>query len=260
MPVITLTTDFGTADTFVAQMKGVILALAPDATLVDVTHDIPPQDVLAGALALESIVEAFGPGTIHVAVVDPGVGSSRRAVAIQTDRAFFVGPDNGLLVPASCARGQQRLSVVHLTDARFHRPHVAATFHGRDVFAPVAAHLAMGTPIDRLGPEIDDPMVLEWARPRREPGAVVGQVMRVDRFGNLVTNITPADLRGASAFIHVWLPACGPIPLVHTYAAVAPGEMLAYVGSGGWIEIAVRNGHAADTLGVTRGTAVRITE
>ncbi len=239
---ITLLTDFGTADGYVAEMKGVILALAPELRIVDATHDIPPQDVELGRLSLARYWRRFPLGTVHLAVVDPGVGSARAAIAVESGGHFFVGPDNGLLSPALLSR-----------DARVVRlpvPESASrTFHGRDVFAPAAAALATGTPLEFLGEPFPAALVRRTPPARqRADGAVEGQVIAIDRFGNAITNLVarPGELEVNGRRL----------PIVETFAAASEGMPFALAGSGGLLEIAVRDGSAAARLGLARNVAV----
>ena len=243
-PIITLVTDFGTADGYVAEMKGVILSALPEATLVDVTHDIRAQDVEAARLVLARYWRRFPAGTVHVVVVDPGVGSSRVALAVAADGRFLVAPDNGVLSPA-----------LIMPDARAVAlsipPGASSTFHGRDVFSPAAAALAAGTPLDQVGSPFASPLVRCTPEPARTgDGAIRGEVITIDRFGNAITNV-PGPLPGYGA----WVGAMH-LPLHDTYADVAPGEPVALTGSSGLIEIAVREGSAAQRLGLTRGAAI----
>jgi S-adenosylmethionine hydrolase len=255
MTIITLTTDFGTADGYVGAMKGVILSLALDATLVDISHAVPPQDVRHGARALATAAPFFPAGTIHVAVVDPGVGSARRGIALQTPSATFVGPDNGLFTPFM----RERTACVALTNPATHRHPVSATFHGRDVFAPVAAHLANGLPLTELGPAVEDPLTLPNPQPRRLPdGRLRAEVIAVDHFGNLVTNVRPpAGQKGDAGDMRVEI-GDQSVALRHTYADVTPGELLALIGSDGCLEIAAREGSAAERLGLGVGATVEV--
>lgn len=242
-PIITLTTDFGTADGYVGEVKGVLATHAPDAELVDITHDIPPQDVERGRLTVARVWRRFPVGTVHLVVVDPGVGSDRAALAVQADERFVVGPDNGVLSPALLAAGARAVALPL-------PPGSSATFHGRDVFAPAAAALARGESIDALGGVAANPVVRRTPEPtRRDDGAIEGEVIVVDRFGNAVTNLI--GLRGGTIEI-------GPrrITVRHTYSEVARGEPVAVTGSSGFIEIAVRDGDAARTLGIGRGHKV----
>ena len=250
MVVISLLTDFGLADSYVGQVKGAILAVAPTATLVDVTHAVPPQDVPAGAFLLWSAVEAFPAGTIHLGVVDPGVGSARRAIAIRSRRGdVCVGPDNGLLAPATERLGGIELAV-ELTEPRYWRPGPSRTFHGRDLFGPVAAHLANGVPLEAIGHRIADLVELHIPEPRGGEG----EVIHIDTFGNLVTNV-PATRLPARFRVSVHGQTAQAAP---QYEAVQPGELLALVGSAGLLEISVREGSAAAVTGATRGTPVTV--
>jgi len=241
--IVTLLTDFGTADGYVGEMKGVLSMHAPGAMLVDITHDIVAHDVESGRLALARYWRRFRSGTVHLAVVDPGVGSARRAVAVESDGRFLVGPDNGLLSPALLVAGAR---VVELAIP----PTAAATFHGRDVFAPAAAALATGTRLEELGVPVDDPVVKRTPEAhRRLDGCIEGQVIAVDRFGNAITNLV-GRLAGRLEVDGAMLP-------VHrSYADVDPGSPLALVGSTGLLEIAVRDGSGAERFGLHRGSRV----
>ena len=242
-PIIALLTDFGTADGYVGEIKGVLLSTLPDATIVDVTHDVAPQDVEAGRLALARVWRRFPPGTVHVVVIDPGVGSERRALAVSSDERWLVGPDNGVLSPALLAAGARAVALPV-------PPTAAPTFHGRDIFAVAAARLASGCAIDALGTPISDPVILRTPEPRRLPdGSIQGEVLVIDRFGNAITNLLA--LRPGAVEVHGI-----PVPLLRTYADTEPGRPLAVVGSSGLIEIAVRDGNAADTLGLVRGDSL----
>lgn len=244
-PVITLLTDFGTADGYVGEMKGVLLSQVPDATIVDVTHDVPSHDVELGRLTLARVWRRFPAGTVHLAVVDPGVGTERAALAVASDGRFLVGPDNGLLSPALLA-GDAR--VVSLAVP----PGASATFHGRDVFAPAAARLARGAGVDALGDPVADPLILRTPEPHRAPdGALAGEVIAIDRFGNAITNLVA--VRGGRIAV-----AGREFPLRRTYADMTDREPGAVVGSTGFIEIVVRNGRAADVLRLVRGSGVTL--
>jgi S-adenosylmethionine hydrolase len=250
--IVTLLTDFGTADTYVGQMKGAILAVAPAVTLVDLSHAVPPQDVRTAAFLLWSAVEAFPAGSIHLAVVDPGVGSARRAVALRSRRAdLFVGPDNGVLMPAVDRLGGLS-AAVELLRSDFWRATPSSTFHGRDIFGPAAAHLASGVPLERLGAPLADPDTsISWPT----PSGLVGEVIHVDAYGNLVTNLPG---RGLPPRFHARVRGVA-APSGHFYAAVAPGEPIALVGSAGLLEISVRDGSAAHTIGARCGDQVNVT-
>jgi S-adenosyl-L-methionine hydrolase (adenosine-forming) len=238
--IITLLTDFGTADGYVAEMKGVLLSALPDAVLVDLTHDIPAQDVEAGRLALARAWRRFPPGTVHLAVVDPGVGTRRAAIAVESQGRFLVGPDNGLLSPALVGGGAD---VVALPVP----PYASATFHGRDVFAPAAARLAAGAALATLGVFKDDPVLRRTPDTERHAdGRISGEVLTIDRFGNVLSNI--GCRLGGTVTV-----GAHRIPVRRTYADVEPGALLALTGSSGFLEVSVRGGSAAERLGLRRG-------
>lgn len=253
MTIITLTSDFGLFDPYVGIMKGVILGIAPSARLVDLTHDIPPQQISEGMYTLWTAAPYFPQGTIHLAVVDPGVGSARRALLVTTERAAFVGPDNGLFTPFLDEVGAQAW-VLNRAEYWLLRP--SRTFHGRDVFAPVAAALAVGTRPEKLGTPVDDPVRIELPAPVRTwNGEIVGCVIHVDRFGNLITNV-PGEWLGGEG----WICEIGEARVSgpsETYAAVGQGELVLLVSSGGYAEVAVREGSAAGRLGARSGAVVR---
>jgi S-adenosylmethionine hydrolase len=248
--LVTLLSDFGLRDTYVAQMKAVIIGLDPTVRLVDVTHEVEPGNVMEAALALESAWGLFPEGSVHLAVVDPGVGSSRAPLAVEAAGHFFVGPDNGLfsLVPAS---GPEARAV------RLHedfRP-VSATFHGRDVFAPAAAHLALGRPLEELGEAVEAIRTLPLPEVLLEPGVVMGEIIHMDHFGNLVTNLRPWHLEGRKLLGL----RTGPLlrhSVSRTYSDVPEGECLFLWNSAGRLEVACREGHAAMLLGLGVGDAV----
>lgn len=250
---ITLLTDFGTRDGYVAAMRGVIAAITPDATVDDATHDILPGDILAGALALERYWRLYPPGTVHVAVVDPGVGTARRAIAASADGRRFVAPDNGIL--SFVLRAVDRADVHEIREPAFLHHPVSATFHGRDVFASAAAHLAGRVGPDAVGPLVSDPVMLDPVEPVPDRGGVSGVILVEDRFGNLITNI-PGDAVADGAAVSV--EGHAPVRVRRTYGEVDPGEVIALVGSSDRLEISVRDGSAADRLGVGRGARVRV--
>ena len=316
IPLVTLTTDFGTADGYVGTMKGVILSIAPDAQLVDISHEIAPQNVRQAAYVLYTAYPFFPPHTVHLVVVDPGVGSARRPIALRTPAGYFVGPDNGVFSYVMAREPVEAL--VELRDPRYRLPQVSHTFHGRDVFAPAAAHLAAGVPITALGPPVLDPVTFPPPCLEITPEGITGEVLHADRFGNVITSIgklmwvgdelvlEPAfqdagsrmqdagcrkqDAGGrkqeaggrkqgagsrkqeagsrrweAGSGRRVRFKADGATVVVagreiagvrHTYAEVAPGEVLALVGSEGHLEIAVREGSAARRLGLRSGDRV----
>ncbi|HEX2203966.1 MAG TPA: SAM-dependent chlorinase/fluorinase [Longimicrobium sp.] len=256
--IVTLLTDFGTADYFVGAMKGVLLSRDPRIAPVDLTHDIPAHDVHAAAFTLLAAYGCFPRGTVHVAVVDPGVGSRRRPIAVEAGGHRFVGPDNGLFGWVMEREGDAR--VVHLTREAHFRTPVSATFHGRDVFAPVAAALAAGTPLEALGDPVDDAVRLSPLRPaRREDGTVEGSVLHVDHFGNCVTNLTRADLPGSEeGRLKLVLNGTRIRALRRFYADGEDGtaEPFAIWGSAGFLEVVIFRDSAARRLGVHRGDAV----
>jgi S-adenosylmethionine hydrolase len=257
-PIITLTTDFGTRDPFVGIMKGVILGLAPEARIVDLTHAVPAQAVVAGAYVLRGAVPWFPPGTIHVAVVDPGVGTRRRALVVETRDAYLVGPDNGLLSLAVPARAIRR--IVDVSRSRHRLTPVSRTFHGRDVFAPIAAALATGARPSELGREVEAMERIRSPRiRRRRDGRLLGEVLWVDGFGNLTTNVAFADLSAAFRGRKLSITIGGHVvPFRSSYAAVPHGSALALVNSSNLLEIAVNHGSAAESLGVGEGAAIEV--
>jgi len=258
-PTITLTTDFGLNDHFVGTLKGVILNIVPDANIVDICHSVQAFDILDGALALAQSYAYFPPRTVHLVVVDPGVGSARRPIIAASELHNFVAPDNGVL-SLMYAR-EQRLSVRHITADHYFLQPVSNTFHGRDIFAPVAAYLAKGVDQEKFGEEVSDYVRFNAPKPKPiDATSVRGVVLRVDRFGNLITNFTPQD---APALFQANVP---PFKMVvgkrevtsmrTNYAEGAPGELFAIVGSMGFIEIAANRGSAAQTTGAAKGSEV----
>ena len=245
MSAITLLTDFGTADGYVAEMKGVLMTQTPGSQVVDLSHDMPPHEIDAARLAVARYWRRFPPGTVHLVVVDPGVGSDRQAIAVASEERFLVGPDNGVLSPALLMPGSRVVSLPVPADA-------APTFHGRDVFAPAAAALARGAGMESLGSPLEQPMIRRTPEAVKEDdGWLRGEVIVVDRFGNAVTNLLA--IHGGEVRV-----GDREVPMRRTYADVASGEAVALVGSSGLIEIAVRDGSAAKTLGIARGSIIRI--
>lgn len=242
-PLVTLLTDFGTADGYVGELKGVLASTAPEAEVVDIAHDLPPQDVETARLVVARYWRRFPEGTVHLVVVDPGVGTSRAAIAVASAGRCLVGPDNGVLSPALLAPGAHAVAVSAPA-------HASATFHGRDVFAPVAASLARGVSLMDVGTAHPSPVIRRTPEPlRRDDGALVGEVIAIDHFGNAITNCI--GLHGGTVEVagHV-------LPLVRTYGDAMPGQVVGLVGSSGLIEIAERNGSAARRLGLQRGASV----
>jgi hypothetical protein len=259
--IVTLLTDFGGADYFVGALKGAILSVDPRATLVDITHDIPAFDVEAAAFTLLAACEAFPAGTVHAAVVDPGVGSQRRPLAAQCGGRFFVGPDNGLFSYVFERGGGER--VFHLTNPKFFRPSVSTTFHGRDVFAPVAGALSAGVGLDELGVEVSDHVRLAPLAPARLPdGSLEARVIHIDRYGNCVTSVTRSELTGGQIARGFRVEAGGRV--VSNFRRFfsdtdgETGEPFALWGSAGFLELAAFRDSAARLLNLTRGQAIRI--
>jgi S-adenosyl-L-methionine hydrolase (adenosine-forming) len=253
-PVVALLTDFGTRDHYVGTMKGVVLSVCSEASIVDITHDIAPQDVEAAAFELGAAYRYFPPATVFAVIVDPGVGSGRKAIAAAAGGYFFVAPDNGVLtaVFADVAPSE----VVELSDRKYARPTISRTFEGRDRFAPAAGWIARGTALRALGPRVTTWRVIPLPSPQIDDGRVTGTVVRIDRFGNLITNITAAALATLAAPYVVILATGESLPIVETYSDMSSGDLCALVGSSGQLEIAVGNGSAAERLAATRGDHV----
>lgn len=249
---ITLLTDFGTADGYAAAMKGVLATIAPDALLDDVSHDVPRGDPLAAALVLERYWRIFPPGTVHLVVVDPGVGTERRPMAVGAGGRFVVAPDNGVV--SRVLRSAPEWRAVEITGVEPPAGTVSETFHGRDVFAPAAARLATGHRLESLGPPLSDPVRLSLPEPTRDGDAARGRVIAVDRFGNLVTNI-PGSWAAPGATVRM---AGREAVLLPSYGHADPGGLLAVVNSDGRVEVAVRDGSAAAVLGAGVGAAVEM--
>jgi S-adenosyl-L-methionine hydrolase (adenosine-forming) len=252
--IVAVTTDFGLRDPYVGIMSGVMLGINANARIVDVTHHVAPQDVAHGSFVLASAAAAFPAGTVHLAVVDPGVGGKRRAIAMRTSQQLFVAPDNGLLSDVMDA--DQDFVAVELSNPEYFRAEVSQTFHGRDIFAPVAAHLSLGVDIDALGERVTNPLRLRTSQPEIAADGVKGSVRFVDHFGNIVTNIPGSLVSTHDAEI-----ALGDLRiqgLANAYETAAEGRPLAIVNSYGLVEIAVRGGNAAARLGARRGTAITI--
>jgi S-adenosylmethionine hydrolase len=250
---LSFTTDYGTVDGFVAACKGVLAQRAPGVTVLDVTHEVPPQDVRRGAAVLAQTLPWLPPA-VHLAVVDPGVGTDRRGVAVVTGRGVLVGPDNGLLPPAADALGGVTAAYA-LTDPAYHLPRVSATFHGRDVFAPVAAALCTGLAPDRLGPPVPDLVRLPDLPVSTGPGLLRSPVLSVDGFGNLQLAATAEHLAGLAGELEV---AGRPARLGRTFADVPPGELVVLVDSAGHVAVAANRGSAAAILVVTSGADVEV--
>ena len=262
-PIVALLTDFGSQDHYVGAVRGAVLAACREAAVVDLTHDLPPHDVMAAAFSLAAARSAFPAGTTFLAVVDPGVGSARRALALEAGGQRFVGPDNGIF---TFVLAEQPSARVHeITNEGLFRARLSATFHARDIFGPVAGRLAAGMDLEEVGPPLSDPVRLVLDRPRQiGPGEWEAAVLHVDRFGNLITNFTQEDLEGALATVDgdptdlVVVVEGMVLPLVRTYSDVCEGEACAVAGSSGRLEVSVNRGSAARQLGAARGAPVRI--
>jgi S-adenosylmethionine hydrolase len=259
--IITLTTDYGTNDHLVGTLKGVILKINPEATIVDITHNVAPFDLLDAALAIGSAYSYFPPRTIHVVVVDPGVGTERRPLLVTAENQYFVAPDNGVL--SVIYEREENVVARNVTAAHYFLQPISKTFHGRDIFAPIAAWLSKGWQTASMGEEITDHIKFALPKPKATDGVVKGIVMRVDAFGNLVTNFRVEDLPEralTNGEIKFQVGTQAVSRMVPTFASGDAGEPVAYVGSAGYVEIAVNKGNASRTLSIGRGTAVVLTE
>ena len=254
--LITLTTDFGTSDAYVGIMKGVILGINPDVRVVDLTHAIPPQDIHDAAFSIHSAHRYFPEGTIHTIVVDPGVGSDRRAVVCQTDRAFFVCPDNGILT--YLLQEVEIINAVAIQNRAYYLPEVSNTFHGRDIFAPVAAYLSLGVPPADIGPPVADLVRLPIPSVQVSENAIIGQIVKTDRFGNAITNISESVLAGIRSPYEIKVGSTRLTRLNRAYAESEVGKPLALIGSIGLLEIAINGGSAEVSLGLKCGDGVVI--
>jgi len=260
--IITLTSDFGSKDSFAASMKGVILRINPQAQIVDLSHEINPQDIWEAAFTLKTAYDYFPKGTVHLAVVDPGVGTGRRPIVVVTESYYFVGPDNGLF--SLVYQESERVRVHHITASHYFLPNPGRTFHGRDIFAPVAAWLAKGIPSGNFGEEIEDYVKLNVPVPKKAPNVIEGHVIHIDRFGNCITNIEYTDIQSL-------IPEgenIGPLSITAAgkevkglkrfYAEAAPGEPGAIINSSGYLEIFMFKQNARTSLSLKRGEAVRV--
>ncbi len=251
--LVTLTTDFGIRDSYVAAMKGVMLSLVRDLQIVDVTHEIAPQDVACAAYQISTLMGLFPPDAIHVVVVDPGVGSDRQALVLHTDLGTFVAPDNGVLTPALIGAVVRDARVI--SNPQVMQPTISSTFHGRDVFAPAAAHLALGEPLSHFGPPIESPVRLSLWDVEGGDGWVRGQIVHIDRFGNAITNLSRADLPAGGLVVTVGSTRIG---LSQTYSDADDDQVLALIGSQDTVEVSVNGGNAHERLLFHRGDAVEV--
>jgi S-adenosyl-L-methionine hydrolase (adenosine-forming) len=253
MAIITLLTDFGLQDSFVGALKGVMLSVNPDLTLVDISHLVPPQDVFTGAFILGQACFCFPPNSVHLAVVDPGVGTPRKALAVSAGGHFFVAPDNGILTYALAG---QDFKVFEITADHYFRKPVSSTFHGRDIFAPIAAWITRGIPLPKLGTALENPVRLKLPAPMRVKESLIqGCILAVDRFGNLITNLMPANLPQSYKIL------AGQKEITSrrkTYGEGMPGEIFLVPGSAGYLEIAVKDGSAASALNLKSGVPIGV--
>ena len=267
-PILTLTTDFGTSDTYVGIMKGVILSINPKAHIVDLTHAVPPQDIYEAAFSIYSAYRYFPKGTIHIIVVDPGVGSDRRAIVCQTENAFFVCPDNGVLsylLQSVENEEEQSVDTVEIQNKAYYLPEVSNTFHGRDIFAPVAAHLSLGVSLADFGPSVRTLVQLPIQMPELSGNTLTGQIVKIDRFGNAITNISESvidRLKGTStgkmSAYEIRIGSVRLNRLNRAYAESGIGKPLAIIGSSGLLEIAINGGNAKESLELKWGDPVVI--
>jgi S-adenosylmethionine hydrolase len=253
--LITLTSDFGLADSYVAQMKGVILSINPSSMIVDITHDISKFNIQTGAFMLASAAPCFPKGTIHVAVVDPGVGTKRRALIIKTKQGYFIGPDNGLLILA--AERQGIIAIYELTNPKFMLSEISGTFHGRDVFAPAAAYTEKGVKPSRFGPRVDEPVRPEFVQVKHEKDSILCRVLHVDSFGNIITNLKKADIPSENLSIKIQ-DAPLKLKLKKTYGETKPKDTMALIGSHGFLEIAINRGNAAEKYKAKMGAEITV--
>lgn len=254
--IITLTTDFGYQDYYTAAMKAAILRVSPQARMIDISHALPPQDIMAGAWVLKNVAFDFPPGSVHLCVVDPGVGSARRPLVCEIEGHFFVGPDNGLF--PLIADGKP-VKAREIREESYLNERISNTFHGRDIFAPVAAHLSIGTPPQAFGPTIEDAVYFRWAQPIADSEGIQGWVSHIDTYGNLITNIPEGLLpQNGQTGLKIYAGSTILKSVERCYSSVSEGEPLALIGSSGMLEISVRDGNAAELLSARKGTSVSV--
>ena len=259
-PIITLTTDFGFRDPYVAEIKAVILSISPNARIVDVTHEVDKFSIRMGAYVLACAAPYFPEGTVHLAVVDPGVGTRRRAILIQTRNSFFIGPDNGVLALAAKRQGVGH--VFEITNQKLMFSRISNTFHGRDILAPVAAHLTNGTKPEEIGPEIQKILTAKFARVIKRKDSLIGEVLHMDGFGNIITNIEEKELSSMNikeTVVVKFRNAKFRLKFCRTYAEVEKQEALSIVGSHSFLEISVNQGNAAHKFKVKSGDRIALT-
>ena len=258
-PIITLTTDYGWSDPLVAAMKGVILKINPDARIVDISHSVMPYDLLDGALTIGQAYRYYPSKTVHMVVVDPGVGTHRRPLLVSGDQHYFIAPDNGVL--SMVYEKETKVMVRHITAEHYFLTPISNTFHGRDIFAPVAAWLTKNWQSASFGEEVTDYVRFSLPKPRASDNTLRGVVLKVDNFGNLITNMTPEDVPYLISQTKSFKIVVGTREIhkfAQTYSQGVPGELFAILGSSGFLEISVNKGNAARTLGVQRGAEVTV--
>jgi S-adenosylmethionine hydrolase len=255
--VITLTTDFGLQDYYVSAMKAVMLDIAPDVRMVDISHEIPSQDIMAASWTLQNSAMLFPPGTVHTVVVDPGVGTDRNPIALQVEDQYFVGPDNGIF---SLLTKEKDFQAVRLTDKQYWRDQPSNTFHGRDIFAPVAAHLSQDVKLEELGEPLEELMTYRWTVPIADKDGLEGMIIHIDKFGNLITNISASLLKEVIGDKSVKIYVGNTIlhNLASTFGNVTEGEPVAYIGSSGMLEVGINKGNAEKMLGVQKGAQISL--
>jgi S-adenosylmethionine hydrolase len=263
MAIVTLLSDFGLYDPYVAEMKAVILSICPEVQIVDITHEIEKFDIHTGAFIFALATPYFPPDTIHVAVVDPGVGTKRRPIIVETKRGFYVGPDNGLLMLA--AQKEEIIKVYHIINTKCMLSRVSNTFHGRDIFAPAAAYLASGISPSEFGPVVQDYVFPEFAKPKSGNGEAIGEVLYVDGFGNIVSNLSEMDLQKAGfreggSLSVMLVDKSLTLRFCSAYSEVPKGTALVLVGGSGFLEVAVNHGSASRMLGAKVGDSFRVSE
>lgn len=257
--IITLTSDFGLKDPYVAEMKAVILSISPKTKIVDITHRIEKFNIRMGAYTLAAACPYFPKGSIHVAVIDPGVGTKRKAILMQTKNAYFIGPDNGVL--ALAAKGQGIKHIYRIENAKFMLPRISDTFHGRDIFAPTAAHLANGTPPSEFGPEIHRIVMPKYAKITKIKTTLMGEVIHIDGFGNIITNLREEDceLMGMKKTVNLKLKDTRlKLKLCKAYSEVKAQQALVIIGSHNFLEISINQGNAAENLQIRVGDEVTL--
>jgi S-adenosylmethionine hydrolase len=259
LKIISLLTDFGLRDGYVGVMKGVIWQIVPEIQIADISHNISPQNILEGAIAWGRTVPYFPDGSVHIGVIDPGVGTQRRPIAARLGSHFFVLPDNGLIsiMLDSAEKKDHPIEFVHLDNPKYWLSEISNVFHGRDIFSPVGAHLAEGIQLNELGSPIDDPVLLEIPRPHSSPNSVRGEVISIDNFGNLASNILQSDLDGLGA-VTVHIAGAEIDGLVNTFGERPPGELIALYGTRADLLISVVNGNAAQHLKVNVGDSIEV--